>query len=232
MASSIDRITIKGYKSIRSLEDFELRPINILIGANGAGKSNFVSFFSLLRELVEGRLAVAVNTAGGADRQLYLGPKVTQLIHADLNFGCNGYEFYLKPTVDGRLIFVDERIKFSGAVNREKVDRSIGQGHSESKLQEDLKPKNTTPGISDYVYKASSGWIVYHFHDTSETSPMRRSWSKRDNERLRFDGGNLAAFLWGLRSNSRRSFERIRDTVRLVAPFFVDFSLRPQKSNG
>ena len=56
MGSAIDKISLKGFKSIRSLEDFELQPVNILIGANGCGKSNFVSFFFLLREMVEERL--------------------------------------------------------------------------------------------------------------------------------------------------------------------------------
>ena len=41
----IDKITIEGYKSIKSLRDFELKNINILIGANGVGKSNFISAF-------------------------------------------------------------------------------------------------------------------------------------------------------------------------------------------
>ena len=54
MGRSIDTITLQGFKSIRSLEDFKLGTVNVLIGANGSGKSNFVSFFSLLREMVEG----------------------------------------------------------------------------------------------------------------------------------------------------------------------------------
>ncbi len=57
MGQPIDKITLKGFKSIRDLEDFPLRNLNILIGANGAGKSNFVSFFTFLREAVEGRLS-------------------------------------------------------------------------------------------------------------------------------------------------------------------------------
>ncbi len=52
MGQAISKITIKGYKSIRSLENFELRNLNILIGPNGAGKSNFVSYFHLLRAMV------------------------------------------------------------------------------------------------------------------------------------------------------------------------------------
>ena len=45
MGQRIDRITIEGFKSIRNLDGFQLKKINVLIGSNGAGKSNFVSFF-------------------------------------------------------------------------------------------------------------------------------------------------------------------------------------------
>ena len=77
MVDTIKKLTIQGFKSIRSLEDFELRHLNVLIGANGAGKSNFVGFFRLLRELIEQRLQLALTKEGGADACLFLGPKVT-----------------------------------------------------------------------------------------------------------------------------------------------------------
>ena len=91
MSQPIDRIAIKGFKTIRALDDFPLGALNVLIGANGAGKSNFVSFFSLLHELVNGRLERAVNTGGGGDAHLFLGPRVTKEIVAHLQFGENGY---------------------------------------------------------------------------------------------------------------------------------------------
>src|ERR1700721_3965658 len=96
MGSSIQQITLKGYKSIRLLEAFGLGPINVLIGANGCGKSNFVSFFYLLREMVERRLEKAVNKAGGADTLLHLGPKITEKIEANLEFGPNENNFTLQ----------------------------------------------------------------------------------------------------------------------------------------
>src|SRR6266436_1729689 len=79
MSDTIKKLTIQGFKSIRNLEDFELGALNVLIGANGAGKSNFVGFFRLLRELIDQRLQVALATVeGGADACLYMGPKITQ----------------------------------------------------------------------------------------------------------------------------------------------------------
>jgi predicted ATPase len=233
MGQAIDTITLKGFKSIQSLENFELGPLNVLIGANGSGKSNFVSFFSLLREMVEGRLQKAVNKAGGADAHLFLGPKVTDKIVAQLKFGCNGYDFSLESTADNRLIFGDERIEYEGTPGLTRdVNRSIGHGQSESKLKEQLREGNANKPISEYIYAAVSSWIVYHFHDTSETAAMRRTGSVRDNERFRPDAANLAAFLFKLREEEKDTYSLIVDMVRLVAPFLQDFKLRPRKSNG
>lgn len=232
MGRPIDKITLKGFKSIRALEDFELGSINVLIGANGSGKSNFVSFFSFLHELVEGRLELAVNKGGGADAHLFLGPKVTKKIVAELEFGVNGYVFTLEPTVDNRLVFADERIRYEGRPGLTRdVDRSIGKGHSESKLKEKLK-EGINKAISEYIYAAVSSWTLYHFHDTSETAPMRRTCSVRDNERLHSDAANLAAFLLRLRDEDAPVFNLISDTVRLVAPFFKEFHFRPKKAKG
>src|SRR5262249_36770689 len=88
VTGTIKKLTIKGFKSIRKLEEFELRPLNVLIGANGAGKSNFVSFFRLLREMIEQRLQIAVaTTEGGADACLFLGPHVTGEFSGKVDFG-------------------------------------------------------------------------------------------------------------------------------------------------
>jgi predicted ATPase len=48
----MDYIEIKGYKSIKEAK-VALKSINILIGANGSGKSNFLSFFEFLNSLYE-----------------------------------------------------------------------------------------------------------------------------------------------------------------------------------
>jgi predicted ATPase len=231
MGRQIDKITLRGFKSIKDLDDFSLKSLNVLIGANGAGKSNFVSFFTFLREAVEGRLALYVAKKGGADEHLFLGPRVTKEIHAYLHFAPNGYEFDLEPTGKNSFVFADERICFDGSGSALSVNRSIGRGHSESRLKEQLKDsRNGT--ISRYIYDSISSWIVYHFHDTSDTAAMRRSCSARDNEYLRPDGANLAAFLLALHDQRQDVYERIRDTIRLATPFFDDFKFRPKASNG
>ncbi|MGA2325696.1 MAG: AAA family ATPase [Bryobacteraceae bacterium] len=228
MSDTIKRLTIEGFKSTRKLEEFELRSLNVLIGANGAGKSNFVGFFRLLRELIDQRLQLALATEGGADTCLYLGPKVTQRIVAKLYFGENGYEFVLVPTVDNRLVFAEEVAVFKRG--RGTFRDFLGSGHAEAKI----KDRKDEPGrgggkygVPHYVYKALSSWVVYHFHDTSPTAGVRRQGPINDNEILRPNAENLAAFLYRIRHTNQASYEKIRDVVRLAAPFFDDFKLRP-----
>lgn len=228
MSRAVDKLTVKGFKSIRSLEDFHLRKLNILIGANGAGKSNFVSLFTLLRAIATQELELAVKKGGGADVQLFLGPKITKKIEVELHFGVNGYRFSLEPTADNRLVFSDERVLFSGAFGPTR--ESLGRGHFESKLK-DLKeaPGATAQhGIPYYVFRSVESWTVYHFHDTSESAPVRRQGTSRDYEKLRPDAANLAAFLLHLRERDSQRYELIRESIRLVVPFFDDFRLRPE----
>ena len=238
MGRSIDKITIQGFKSIRSLEDFELGPVNILIGANGSGKSNFVSFFSLMREMVEGRLQFAVNKAGGADRHLFLGPKITKEIVVTLEFGPNRYEFSLEPTVDNRLIFASESIKYHAPLRGPAANlmHAIGSGHAESRLAEYSDSEWTSDEnlllAATCAEDTISNWVAYHCNDTSVTGAIRRTGAVRDSERLRAEGENLAAFLFHLREEEKDTYDLIVETVRLAAPFFRDFKLRPKKSNG
>ena len=229
MGTPIEKITIKGYKSIRSLEDFKMRPINILIGSNGAGKSNFIDFFRLLHELVEQRLQFTINEKGGADKHLFLGPKVTTELTSEIYFGLNGYEFELKPTVDNRFVFSREKTFFRG--NYGPIKTALNSGDFESKLKAAVQD-GPQENIAKHIYSDISSWVVYHFHDTSDTAAMRRQETVRDDKRLRPDAANLASFLWMLKKEHESVYEMIRETVQLVTPFFSDFLLRPRRNNG
>src|SRR6266404_9798660 len=98
-SNALDYITIKGFKSIASIERLALRPINVLIGANGSGKSNFLDVFALLHAIGEERLQEYVIAAGGAEKVLHFGLKATKLIHLGLSFASEGHSvIVLFPT--------------------------------------------------------------------------------------------------------------------------------------
>ena len=231
LAHSLKSLTIRGFKSIERLEDFKLQNLNVLIGANGAGKSNFVDFFRMLRALADESFQQFVNENGGADGYFYLGPKATPQIFAHLEFGANAYEFELTPTTGNSLLIADERAQYTGGQQTGTL-KSIGRGQFESSLKKRKDEPGSTGsrrGVPGQVYETVSNWTVYHFHDTSKLAPMRRDQSVRDRDRFRHDASNIASFLLRLKETKTGSYQLIRDTVRLIAPFFDDFLLRPEK---
>ncbi|MCW5757182.1 MAG: AAA family ATPase [Phycisphaeraceae bacterium] len=223
MRRKLDKLTIKGFKSIEALEDFELGSVNILIGANGAGKSNFVEFFRLLRAMVEERLQGYLLENGPADGFFFNGVGYTKTIEAELMFGVNGYKFSLKPTATGKAIIGYESTVFHGDFG--VSERTIGTDVEESQLKRRRNETGATAqhGPSYYVWGAVSNWHVYHFHDTSITANMRRDSGIEQRDRLRPDGDNLAAFLLGLREGHPAVYQGIRKTIQRVAPYFDDF---------
>lgn len=218
--SSVRSLTVTGYKSIRELREFPLGNLNVLIGANGAGKSNFIGLFRLLNEMYEQQLQVFIQTQGGPDAMLHFGRGTTDRLHAEFYFARNGYLFDLVPTQDNRLIFEREVSKFLGVLYNTQPSATLGTGHEESKLKE-AKDK-----YSPYVRESVSNWRVYHFHDTSERARVKQKHAANDNLRLKTDAANLAAYLRMLRQKYEPEYQRIVGTIRLVAPFFDDFVYR------
>ena len=233
MKRPVDQISIRGYKSIRELEDLSLRSLNVLIGANGSGKSNFVSAFRLLNRIVDRSLQVFVGQAGGADVLLHFGAQTTDQIALDLTFsqGHNGYRCTLVPTADDTLIFDKEQCWFHD-VDRYQApyDVSLGRGHQETQLYEESR-RRPHRSIADHVLDAMRSWQVYHFHDTSESSRVKKAGEINDNTHLRPDASNLAAFLYMLREVHPDHYQKIVGTIRLAAPFFDEFALRHDPLN-
>ncbi|HXD32305.1 MAG TPA: AAA family ATPase [Pyrinomonadaceae bacterium] len=224
----LDYITVKGFKSIASIEKLPLRSINVLIGPNGSGKSNFIGVFAFLHEIREGRLQDYVGRAGGADKLLYFGSKETEEIYLHISFEgeVNQYAITLAHTTADGLYPKRELAYFW---NKDT--------HPEGPLGNILPSRNGEAGISetnvsavpDWVRDRLGRWRVYHFHDTSNTSPMKKAADLEDNRFLRSDGSNLASFLYFLREKQAASYNLIRKTVQRVTPFFHDFVLEPRQ---
>ncbi len=225
----LDSITVEGFKSIASLQKMKLGPINVLIGPNGSGKSNFIGVFSFLHAICSGRLVNYVMRAGGAERVLFFGSKTTpQLqIHVYFRREINQYEIRLDAT-DIDTLYPSEEIAYYW----DKPDYS-------SPLRNKLSGKGGEAGISEqfssgvpmYVRRNLDSWRLYHFHDTSSASPMRKIGDVNDNRFLRTDGSNLAPFLHFLRVKHEIEYTLIRRSIQLVAPFFDDFLLQPLALN-
>jgi predicted ATPase len=228
------RVMIKGYKSIKAV-DLELRPLNVLIGANGAGKSNLIAFFKMLSEMMGGRLQDYLATAGRAHSLLHYGPKVTPQLEARLEFdvanGLDSYELRLFHAAGDTLVFAEETLSFqqSGWVGNPKV-LSLGAGHEETRIVGEANRGEPTAKVFRYLL---NNCRVYHFHDTSATARVRHYGYIADNRPLLPDAGNLAAFLYRLKNlDQSASYQRIVSTIRMIAPFFQDFELEAASPNA
>ena len=214
----VDRLTVRGFKSIRELEDFNLRSLNVLIGPNGAGKSNFMGLFRLMGSLAEQRLQLFVAEEDGPDALLFGGREQTDCIDIQCNLGRDGYFFSLVP-VGRHMAFLKELAHSSGAVTD-----SLGSGHYESNLRQ--AEAGDTVMSARSLREAMSNWRQYHFHNTSAKSRLRQAQALRDNLSLKPDGSNLAPFLRRLRERHPDHYRRIVEAIRLAAPFFGDFVYR------
>jgi predicted ATPase len=224
----LDSITIKGFKSISSIEKLSLKSINILIGANGSGKSNFISVFSFLNAIREGHLQEYVIQAGGAEKLLHFGSKVTDTIDIFISFqdGKNQYDIVLRPTDNDELVPISETGYFWDKKYPRPYSEAVTRVGKEAGISD---PKSGR--ILKYVRGHLSKWRLYHFHDTSSSSPMKKMAEVNDNRYLRPDGSNIAPFLYFLKLKHETSYSLIRRTVQNVAPFFNDFLLEPLKLN-
>ncbi|QMV16754.1 AAA family ATPase [Vibrio spartinae] len=227
MSSSLDKITIKGFKSIQALEDFELNTLNIIVGANGAGKSNFVAFFKLLSALIDGKLNRFVRDSGGASDLFFCGPKVTKKIEFATHFGSRGFRFNLVATPSNDAAIEDEARYY-------KNDRTgwwnLGDSSGgTSKMVSEVEQNTPDAKFSKPVYDAIASWKIYHFHDTSSTAPMRGEEIIQDNKILRWDASNIGAFLLKLKSDYPSAYKDIVNAIKLVTPFFDEFLIEPFK---
>ena len=217
----MDYIEISGYKSIKETR-IDLAPINILIGANGSGKSNFISFFDFLNRLYNRKLNEYIALNGGDNKILYMGKKNTDTISYKMEFGngLNGYSASLQSGTDG-FVFLRENLIYQGN------PRDISRSGTEARIKEadDYRAK--------YVIKYLNGFRKYHFHDTSSNAPFSK-YSNIENDIYYFyeDGMNLAAFMYHIQETNNIVYNRIIKNIQSIAPYFSDFYFAPNKEKN
>jgi predicted ATPase len=227
-------IRVKGYKLF---DDFslELDRYNFITGPNGSGKSAFLSIFDMLHHLVIGDFQIYVERQGGAAEILHGGPEKTKEIEIEVWFedestmNRDGYE--VKLFLDHNLL----RIKEEAVLYQDKGQTSITRKvistscPPESELWVwNSKSKNK----KCYVYQDFLSSIVYHFCDTGWTSRIKDSVDINQLDRLWWDGGNVAAYLYYLQRTYPEAYQEIVNTVREVFEGFAGFHLVPdQRAN-
>ncbi|MCL2247594.1 MAG: AAA family ATPase [Lentimicrobiaceae bacterium] len=219
----LSRIYIKGFKSIKEC-DLELSNINVLIGSNGAGKTNLISVFEMLQNILEQELSYYVGKKGGVTSLFYNGKETTDSISTEFYFGSLVYTFELEWTDNNNLLFRSESI-----INEGKEIMGKG-GHSESKVKDEIQKISINTKFPKMMSNPS--WRVYRFQDTTSSSRIKSEQNISNDISLMSDGRNLAAFLYRLKNCFPKEYTDILRAVQLVAPFFKDFVLSPNELNN
>lgn len=232
----LTNIHLNGFKSIDSEgQDIPLGDITILLGANGAGKSNLLSFFKMLNYMTTGALQVYIGKSGFADSLLYYGSKKTSRLQADITFTSltdrDNYRFTLSHASSDTLIFTDETIVWQDIDNPTPYTIQLDPGAKESGLDKFYKEKNSK--TAKVILELLKRCRVFQFHDTSSEAKIRNSGYINDDGYLRSDGGNLAAFLYSMKQQEEgeKYYQRILRYIRMALPQFQDFVLEPSPRN-
>ena len=216
----MNKIEIKGYKSIKKL-NLTLRPVNIFIGANGSGKSNFLSFFDFLKQIYSRNLQEFV-ALKGIDTFLHKGEKITNEISTHLSFAStNDYSFTLKKGDNG-FIFTKEGMWYDGNPYVENLIEIASYGN-ESNLRYQTKPR------ANYIREYLNDLVKYHFHDTGENSPFNKDSNIVNDKFILYEkGSNLGAFLYNINYENKKVYDLIIKTIQSIAPYFLDFVFKPE----
>ncbi len=211
----IKHITLENYKSIKKL-DLELKPLNVLIGSNGAGKSNFISFFNLLVKSINRAGDTHIIKNGGMDYFLHYGSKISQFVRAKIKTSVNfGIELIIHRNIDStpliEFLFLDKDNN-----SLKSITRAIHSINTISQLDNNINDNNLI------LYGIQS----FHFNDTSDTSPLKSRVPNNDNLFLRADGQNLSCMIKLIYDKYPEYYYMIVDTIRNVVPDFHDFVIR------
>ena len=234
MLERIESVHVKGFRSLADLKLDSIPNPMVLLGANGAGKSNLMRFFGLLRAMHSLRAGEFVLREGGADDQLYAGSKQTPQIEATVSawtrLGRSEFSFALKYTSEDRFAVVNERI--SQLEDRLDAPRPHAHPVTESSPHHRatessffLAARSTAdPRVKEAADVIGDCW-GYQFHDTSRDAPIKKRWDVDDSHRLLEHGGNLGPILLRLREHHFSKYQLICRRIRQVLPEFDDFQL-------
>lgn len=184
----LKEISIKGFKSFRDKTTIELGKLNVLIGANGTGKSNFISVFQLLNNALTGNLQ-GYTMRYGAEHFLYNGRKTTQKFElafkVKTNNALDSYELDVNFQAPNRLFvsreYIDYQKKGKDSLFTHEIENSsyeLGLPNLSKQVQIGREAKNPILTTGRAIYGLLAKMQVYQFYDTTDTSRIRGSVNK------------------------------------------------------
>lgn len=225
-------LAIKGLTSIADLTLELPTEVTLLVGANGAGKSNLVAALELLGRIVDRQLQSYLARQGGFGSLLHrpadqgLTPTAIELTvwESWKDNLSNGYQAIVSAAAEDEGV-VSEHIYFHDRKYPKPYDSFLGTSR-ESTLRQTV---DNGDHRAWYALRVVSGCRVFHFDDVSADAPVKQTADTADNVSLHPDARNLAPVLLRLREEDSQRYAAIVRSVQSVAPFFSDFALIPER---
>ncbi len=248
LRTEFSRLQVHGFRHLRNL-DLPLAPLNVLIGANGVGKTSVLEVMSLLAASADGRLQEAISSAGGLpslithDQKEPMHLRLTMPVagkepieyELSLRPGCLGYGLPVerltqrRPSAKGKdpfFKFIDSQgsdIRYFDVIAGKLVQPTWVHKPLETSLSQVPKMFQEPEHFREVL--ASS--TLYHALDVSPRAPVRLPQSMRPATLPGSDGEGLVSCLYYLRETARDRFEAIEDALHVAFPNFERMDFPP-----
>ncbi len=232
----IGHIYIKNFRSIKESE-IKLDHINVLIGSNGSGKSNFLNFFKMVRAILDQDMINYFKKRGGFLNIKYKGSPRNENIEGLLEFdNTNAYTFELSYAENNTGILTLDGDYYNGYDDNPLTIKKIRSNWHYKPYPHSSKPGSVVKNMDEFRYKVVHGRLsqinIFHFHDTSPLSPLRQQSKINDNKTFREDGENIASYLYKIKIKEPFNYKLIENTISSVFPNFEGFNLEPLELNN
>lgn len=235
-------ISIKGFRRLANVQ-LELRPVSVLIGANGIGKTSMLDVFSLLASSARGSLNAALSELGGLSalitydhaEELALG--ISMEIEKDTQ--TQRYSLRIKPRGPSYGIEQETLHQVHGPIAYDSIDSHGGdiRYHENGQIIRptwDHNPLETSlaqvPKVflwpEDFRRRLASS-TLYHTLDVEARAPVRLPQPMRPAPLPGKNGEDLVSCLYYLRETDRDRFEAVEDALHTAFQGFERLEFPP-----
>jgi predicted ATPase len=243
--SSFKAISVKRFRRLCDVE-LGLRPLTVLIGANGIGKTSLLDVFSLLASSAQGSLNKAISDLSGL-RALITYDREEDLA-LGISMGVPGHEpleYLLRLTPQGASYLIEEEILSQQRYYQPPPFKHIDSHGSDVRYFEveqrslvrpnwEHNPLETSLSQVPKMYREPEDFrrklascTFYHVLDVEPRSPVRLPQPMRPASLPGKDGEDLVSCLFDLRETDRDRFEAIEDSLRAAFPAFERLDFPP-----
>lgn len=248
--NSFEHITIEGYRRLFSVQ-VEMRPLSVMIGANGVGKTAFLEIFSLLAASANGQLESKISELGGLSEIITRDKADSMAISLRMSVPDSApLDYYLKLALKGQFYGIDlETLTQQRDSTASEPFKYIDSSETQSKEKIDSRRTRIRVRVAPFRYRTETSLSeVSTAHQEQENLQNKlasctfyKAWelnvAPRSLVRLPqpirpatlpgANGEDLVSCLFYLRETDRERFEIIEDTLSAAFPDFERLGFPP-----